>query len=51
MEKYLSCAGVRAHKTALTKYRTSAHQLRIETGRYQNLEEKREPVNSALLMK
>ena len=28
-----------ASRTALTKFRTSAHQLRIETGRYQNLEE------------
>ena len=30
---------VRAHGIALTKLRTSSNQLRIETGRYQKLEE------------
>ena len=39
LEKYLTCVSVRAHQIALTKLRTSAHQLRIETGRYQKLEE------------
>ena len=39
LEKYLTCVSVRAHRIALTKLRTSAHQLRIETGRYQKLEE------------
>ena len=39
LEKYLTCVSVRAHRIALTKLRTSAHQLRIETGRYKKLEE------------
>ena len=39
LEKYLTCVSVRAHRIALTKLRTSAHQLRTETGRYQKLEE------------
>ena len=38
-EKYLSGIRVRAHRIALTKLRASAHQLRIETGRYQKLDE------------
>ena len=39
LEKCLTCVSVRAHQIALTKLRTSAHQLRIETGRYQKFEE------------
>ena len=39
LEKYLTCVSVRVHRIALTKLTTSAHQLRIETGRYKNLEE------------
>ena len=39
LEKYLTCVSVRAHRIVLTKLRTSAHQLRIETGKYQKLEE------------
>ena len=40
LEKYLTCVSVRAHRVALAKFRTSAHQLRVETGRYRKLEDK-----------
>ena len=33
LEKYLKCINIRAHRVALAKFRMSAHQLRIETGR------------------
>ena len=36
----LNLESVRAHRMVLTKFTTSAHQLRIETGRYQRLEDK-----------
>ena len=39
IESYITCISVRAHRIALTKLRTSLHQLRIETGRYQKLKE------------
>ena len=35
----VTCISVRAHRITLTKLRTSSHQLRMETGRYQKLEE------------
>ena len=40
METYFSSLTVRAHRVALSKFRTSSHQLKIETGRYQKLAEK-----------
>ena len=40
LEKYLTRVSVRAYRMALAKFRMSAHQLRIETGRYQTLEDK-----------
>ena len=39
IESYLTYISVRAHRIALAKLRTSSHQFRIETGRYQKLEE------------
>ena len=39
VEKHLKCINIRADRVALAKFRMSAHQLRIETGRYQGLEE------------
>ena len=36
LEKYLTGVSVTVDRVALAKFRTSAHLLRIETGRYQN---------------
>ena len=36
LEKYLSCVSVRADRAAVARFRMSAHQIRIKTGRYQN---------------
>ena len=38
-EKYLKCINIRAHRMTLAKFGMSAQKLRIETGRYQGLEE------------
>ena len=40
LKEYLTCVSFRAHRVALARFRISAHQLRIETGRYQTLEDK-----------
>ena len=37
LEQYLSVLGDKKYRTALSRFRTSAHSLRIETGRYENL--------------
>ena len=35
LENYLSCITNRSHQIALSKFRVSSHNLRIETGRYE----------------
>ena len=38
MEKYLTCVNNAKHRTALTRFRCSAHKLAIEEGRFRNIE-------------
>ena len=51
LEKYLKVVSENKYKVALSRFRTSSHDLRIETGRYDNIPQEQRLCNSCNMAK